>query len=184
MEGLESFSALILAGGQSSRMRKDKYKLQYQGKSFLSLTQDKLAALSPSRVFISGGAIEGGLSDLVEGIGPIAGIHAASKHTSESLLVVPIDMPMLTINNYKALIHAGMTHCRTTLFEGSPLPVFLHRNSHYAQIVENTIDSYSCKKDLSLYSLSQKLEALALDANNINLNNINTPSEYNSLTKR
>ncbi len=177
----DAYSALILAGGKSSRMGMDKRNLMYKGSTLLNCTLNLLKQLTPSNIFISGNDIEGGIQDIVQDIGPIAGIHAASKRTKESLLVLPIDMPMLQPSDCLQLIKIAQEHARCTTFKGSPLPCFLHHASSYHEVIEEIINTYSSARDLSLYTMTQKLNAILIDSEQVDLSNINKPQDYEKL---
>lgn len=93
--------ALILAGGRSSRMGRDKASLHYQGQRLIDVMVDLLGSFLGSRslVLISGNVpgYQCILDELSEQ-GPIEGLRCALAEIEdgESLLVVPVDMPLLT----------------------------------------------------------------------------------------
>jgi molybdopterin-guanine dinucleotide biosynthesis protein A len=83
---------LVLAGGASTRMQRDKAALLYHGKPQLQWTYDLLTEVC-ERVFVSVRAnqaqdpLRAGLPQIIdrlEGKGPIAGIVAAQKLTLTS----------------------------------------------------------------------------------------------------
>ena len=94
--------AVILAGGNSSRMGADKAALVYQGRSFLqriveelSFIDEILLSADEGRGFESLGLRIVG--DIYPGCGPISGLHAAlSACESDALFVTPCDMPLIT----------------------------------------------------------------------------------------
>lgn len=98
-----SFSAVILAGGKSSRMGRDKARLQVDGRTLLARQIQLVRATGAREIFISGRAdadyAEFGclvLRDEWPDAGPLAGIAAALEATSEPLLLVlAVDMPHL-----------------------------------------------------------------------------------------
>lgn len=97
----EPFTAVLLAGGKSTRMGRDKATLLIEGVSLWQHQLAKLRALAPSEVFISGpldgpwrGAGIEAVEDLLPGQGPLAGLHAALRRMSHDwLLVLAIDLP-------------------------------------------------------------------------------------------
>lgn len=109
------FAAVILVGGKSSRMGRDKADLQIGGQSLL-LRQIQLAEEAGAiEVFISGSSDRNGsqlkyrlLPDRFSEAGPLAGIEAAlDASTAPLLLVLAVDMPEITT----ALIRRLMAGC-------------------------------------------------------------------------
>lgn len=98
------FSAVILAGGRSSRMGRDKAFLEFRGESLLSRQISLAREIGASEVFISGrpdvdySAFKCPvLLDESSGLGPIAGIASALKTIDHPLLLVlAVDMPHVT----------------------------------------------------------------------------------------
>lgn len=90
---MKELSALILAGGKSSRMGRDKAALPWGNTTLLAYQFSRLRALGIEDVIISG---VGHLPDIYPGKGPLGGIHAgltAAKHAS--LLVISADTPLV-----------------------------------------------------------------------------------------
>ncbi len=97
-------SAVILAGGQSSRMGRDKAWLEFEGEPLLARQLRTVRSLRPAEVFISGRAGEDYsafdcpvLYDLRPGFGPVGGLERA-LHAAASplLLVVAVDLARMT----------------------------------------------------------------------------------------
>ncbi len=97
-------SAVILAGGESRRMGRDKAWVTYDGKPLLQLAVDKVRAVGVREIFISGRPGEDysafGCSVLLDreaGFGPLGGIERGlDACTSPLLLVLAVDMPRMT----------------------------------------------------------------------------------------
>ncbi len=97
--------ALILAGGSSSRMQRDKAALTYQGRIQLDRAVD-LAERHAAEVFISVRAAQAAepararrplIVDSVEGEGPLVGIRSAlAAHPEAAWLVIACDLPFLS----------------------------------------------------------------------------------------
>src|SRR5688572_9023694 len=99
-----TFNAVILAGGQSRRMGRDKAWLEVEGQPLIR-RQIKLAReIGATEVFISGRpdcdySTLGcpGLTDQFSNAGPLAGIERAlDTATAPLLLVLAVDLPRLT----------------------------------------------------------------------------------------
>ncbi len=110
----QAYTGIILAGGQSSRMGKEKGLIQWKGKT---LIEHAIAILSPvcEHIFISanndhfdsfGYPVVG---DLFPDCGPMGGIFSAlTKSETLNNIVIPSDTPFVTPALYRYLIsHAG-----------------------------------------------------------------------------
>ena len=97
-------SALILAGGESRRMGRDKAWVEFNGRPLIQLAVEKVRAIGVEELFISGrvGAdySEMGcpvLFDLEPGFGPMGGIERGlCVCASPLLLVLAVDLPRMT----------------------------------------------------------------------------------------
>jgi len=95
------FSALLLAGGRSTRMGTDKAGVVIDGAPLWQRQLATLRATGPADIFISGGPggpyAESGceiIQDQEPDQGPLAGLSAAWRHvSSDLLLVLAIDLP-------------------------------------------------------------------------------------------
>lgn len=95
------FSAVLLAGGQSNRMGRDKAGLLFAGEPLWQRQLATLRAAGADQLLISGPAhgpyADAGLpilADAAPGLGPLAGLAAALRHARcEWLLVLAIDLP-------------------------------------------------------------------------------------------
>ena len=106
------FAAVLLAGGRSQRMGRDKALLPLaDGQRLWQRQLGVLRALRPAELFISGPAREGfpvsvtRLEDQTPGLGPLGGIAAAlAAMRSPRLLVLAVDLPMMTADFLGALL--------------------------------------------------------------------------------
>lgn len=111
-----NFSAVILAGGQSSRMGRDKAWLEIGGETLLARQIKLVRAAGATEVFISGRAERDYstfgppvLTDNFPHCGPLAGIESALRICRGPLLLgLAVDMPHLTV----ALLQQLQTQCR------------------------------------------------------------------------
>lgn len=103
------FAALLLAGGQSSRMGQDKAQLVWAGQPLWQVQARKLQALQPTSLFIAcrqeQGLHETAPPDLQaewlfdplgQGSGPMLPILQALQQAARPLLVLAVDMPEMT----------------------------------------------------------------------------------------
>ena len=98
------FSAVILAGGKSKRMGRDKAWVEFGGKPLVQLAVEKVRELGIQEIFISGRAGEDYaalkcpvLFDLEPGFGPLGGIERGlCECSSPLLLVLAVDLPQMS----------------------------------------------------------------------------------------
>jgi molybdopterin-guanine dinucleotide biosynthesis protein A len=117
---MPSFSAVLLAGGQSTRMGRDKALMPVPGSGLL-LWQRQLRTLEelrPEEIFWSGPArsnLPGHvrvIPDEVENAGPLAGISAClNLLQSELLLALAIDLPRMNVAFLKSLLARCSPSC-------------------------------------------------------------------------
>lgn len=95
-------TGVILAGGASSRMGSNKALLPYQGGRFIEAIYRKMSALFDEVILVTNSPDQYGflpcrkVTDLVPGMGPLAGIHSGLCHSSNPrIFVTACDMPYL-----------------------------------------------------------------------------------------
>ena len=107
-----SHAAVLLAGGKSSRMGRDKSALLVEGEPLWQRQLAVLRATQPAEIFISGKSdgpyADCGveiLADEFPDCGPLGGIATALRHCqSERLLVLAVDMPAMTSEFLRTLL--------------------------------------------------------------------------------
>jgi molybdopterin-guanine dinucleotide biosynthesis protein A len=105
------FSAVILAGGQSSRMGRDKALLPCEGTTLLARQVRILRELGPAEILVSGraDADHGALRltvllDRFPDLGPLAGVERALEESRSALvLVLAVDLPRMTAGFLRGL---------------------------------------------------------------------------------
>jgi len=126
------FSALVLAGGRSTRMGRDKARLIVSGQTLLQRQTGLLRSLGVEQVFLScrPGEYQPGpgitlLSDNFPGKGPLAGVERGLQAIGQGLLLVlAVDMPAID----EPILRRLMASCSKTrgivpLIEGRPDPL-------------------------------------------------------------
>lgn len=112
-----AFSAVILAGGKSSRMGQDKALVNLGGQSLLARQIALVREVEAGEVFVSGRAGVGYsafgclvLTDYFSDVGPLAGIERAlDASSSPLLLVLAVDMPAMNSSMLRRLIASCTT---------------------------------------------------------------------------
>lgn len=184
---------LLLSGGSSSRMQRDKAQLAYAGKPQLQRAWQLLQAVT-TRAFVSLRAdqcndpLRSSLPQIVDtydAIGPTAGILSAQDAYPEvAWLVVACDLPLLDATTLQTLLDARDPTADATAFcsrfDGLPEPLcaLWEPSSHVLLKERHAGASYCPRKALIL--LRSKLLPAPGDA----LDNINTPEEFSEMQRR
>ncbi len=94
-------TGIILAGGKSSRMGKDKALIKYGDETFMSNSLKKLNELFDETIVVADNVGKYNIknvkiiNDIYPGKGPMGGIHAALKAAGNDwIFVIPCDMPI------------------------------------------------------------------------------------------
>lgn len=109
------FAAVLLAGGRSTRMGRDKAFARWKGEPLWKAQLDKLLALRPEKLMIAGRAEQDFASQLAEisfhadqtsvlclddpagdASGPMGAIARALRAADSPVLVLAVDMPLIT----------------------------------------------------------------------------------------
>ncbi|MEA4973193.1 MAG: molybdopterin-guanine dinucleotide biosynthesis protein B [Candidatus Metalachnospira sp.] len=103
------YSAVILAGGKSSRMGRDKADLYINEKTFLEVQIDKLRNLGFKEILVSG--YKGQNCDIMvvedkfEKKGPLGGLYSCLNFmTNSRCLIVPVDVPLIPAKDLEMLV--------------------------------------------------------------------------------
>jgi molybdopterin-guanine dinucleotide biosynthesis protein A len=179
---------LILAGGSSSRMHRDKAALKYQGSTQLDRAFE-LAGRHAAKVFVSVRANQVSdpmrshrpmIVDSTAGEGPIVGIRSAlAAFPQVAWLVLACDLPFLSDSAIDHLLRARDPAAFATAYksshDGLPEPLCaVWEPSAAAALAEYQAGGGHCpRKFLTRYAvrLIEPLDKRALD-------NVNTPEEY------
>ena len=125
-------TVVILAGGKSTRMGRDKLALPVGGGTMLTSAAERYGALFGRVVLSVGDGAERNVPgtetvrDLYPGCGPMAGLHAALKKWGEDVFLTAADMPY---SDPRAAISiaemcGGADACVLTDSVGRPEPLF------------------------------------------------------------
>ena len=189
---IDSIYGLVLAGGASTRMQRDKAALEYQGKTQLDRAFE-LASRHVGKVFVSVRADQRldptrakrpMIVDSVPGNGPIAGIRSAfAAHPNVSWFVLACDLPLFSEAFIYPLIRArdaeGFATSPATAYrsahDGLPEPLCAIWEPAAAQALGDyqAAGGHCPRKFLIRYGahLLDLPDPRALD-------NVNTPEEY------
>jgi molybdenum cofactor guanylyltransferase len=182
--------ALVLAGGRSTRMQRDKAALTYHGRTQLEWA---VALLQPyvQRVFVSvrpdqtTDPVRARFDQIVDArddLGPIAGIMAAqAKYPQVAWLVVACDLPFLDHNTLSTLIAARQPQRVATAYRSShdvlPEPLCaIYEPTSRERLIAHVESGKNCPRKFLIKSDVNLID----EPNPHALNNVNTPDEYGS----
>jgi len=185
---------LILAGGKSTRMGRDKSALVYHnGKDQVQYLYDVLSRFV-GRVFVSVRDNQRSQPHLqgynvIEDVrnidSPLNGILSAMDRFPEaSWLVVAVDMPFVNETAVQALCNVRNSELPATCFSspvrGGPDPLFAIWEAHAKAQIESQVEkaSITCPRKM-LTLLDSHIVQDGIDAKV--LSNINTPQEYSEV---
>jgi molybdopterin-guanine dinucleotide biosynthesis protein A len=182
--------ALVLAGGRSTRMQRDKAALTYHGRTQLEWA---VSLLQPhaQRVFVSvrpdqtSDPIRARFDQIVdtrENLGPVAGIMAAqAKHPQVAWLVLACDLPFLDNATLTHLIAARQPQRLATAYrsshDGLPEPLCaIYEPASREPLLAHVANGKDCPRKFLINSDVQLID----EPNPHALDNVNTPNEYGS----
>jgi molybdopterin-guanine dinucleotide biosynthesis protein A len=182
--------ALVLAGGRSTRMQRDKAALTYHGRTQLEWA---VSLLQPhaQRVFVSVRPDQTNdpvrarfdqIVDIQENLGPIAGIMAAqAQHPAVAWLVLACDLPFLDDATLRHLIFARQPQRLATAYrsshDGLPEPLCaIYEPASREPLLAHVAKGKDCPRKFLINSDVQLID----EPNPRALDNVNTPDEYGS----
>jgi len=186
-------SGLVLAGGASSRMKRDKASLNYSGQPEFSRAAGLLqrhcrrviVSVAPSRPLRGSAHDYEVLEDTYEGIGPLAGLLTAMReYPGEAWLAVPCDMPLLDEATVATLVSGRAPSRLATAFiggDGRPEPLCaIYEPASYDVFVERLRDGNS-----SLRAFLETGNAARITCDDTGaLRGVNTPEEAARVRER
>ncbi|MDC0230771.1 molybdenum cofactor guanylyltransferase [Aureispira] len=183
----EMLTAVLLAGGKSNRMQRDKAFLPFLGKTFIEHIIEAVRPLADRILIVANNPkcqqfnIEV-IKDIIKDSGPVGGIHTALTHTTSPYnLVLSCDIPLISSELLTFLIQNSIQTDINIISLNKriqPLTAIYHKEC--LPVFTNALKN----KELKLKQLFKKLKT-----NNIpcpshlthTLNNINTIEAYKQL---
>jgi molybdopterin-guanine dinucleotide biosynthesis protein A len=181
---------LVLAGGRSTRMQRDKASLAYHGRTQLEWAMELITpfverafvSVRPDQASDSVRAKFAQVVDAHENLGPIAGIVAAqTAHPDVAWLVLACDLPFLDAATLKHLVWARREDRPATAYrsshDGLPEPLCaIYEPASREAIMGYVATGKNCPRKFLIRSEAHLIE----EPNPRALDNVNTPEEYGS----
>lgn len=110
MDNQKEITAIVLAGGKSSRMGSEKGLVLLDNKPFVEHILEAVEPLVTKTIIVSGNSsydryANKRVEDIVQDAGPIAGIHSGLTHSAtENNIIISCDVPFVTTKLLKKLI--------------------------------------------------------------------------------
>jgi molybdopterin-guanine dinucleotide biosynthesis protein A len=160
-----ALTGILLVGGASSRFGSAKELAEYEGETLADRAWRLLGEACDERLAVG----RGGLAD--PGTGPVAaiaaGLHAA---THDLVVVVPVDMPLLTVEALHALADA----CRdAAVAQAGPLP---------CAVARRTLPAFEAG-ERRLRTVLDGLDTARIELEERLLANVNTPADLDTLAR-
>jgi molybdopterin-guanine dinucleotide biosynthesis protein A len=187
----DKISAIILAGGRSTRMGRDKARLKLDGKlTLLRSTADKLRAISEQIIISTDGRRYEGLGegitwadDAYPGGGSLVGLYSALKlAVNDYSLAVACDMPFLNIELLRYMLAQPRDYDILTIRVGRKIEP-LH--AIYAKSCLPIMAEMLATEQKKIHKLYDKVKVRYIteddidryDPEHLSFYNINTPEE-------
>jgi molybdopterin-guanine dinucleotide biosynthesis protein A len=173
-----NLAGVILAGGKSSRMGRDKSKLMIGKNSLLQHSQQLLKDTGIKHIYISGNA---GIKDQDKNKGPVSGIYSCLQNLEDYdyIIFIPVDMPL--INKYVILKLISMKNLSAIYFKNHFLPLLINNNHMNRKIIAQQLHNHK----LSINNMLKQINADSIDSHfpETTFLNANTPEEWLAIKK-
>jgi molybdopterin-guanine dinucleotide biosynthesis protein A len=188
--GAAPIYGLVLAGGRSTRMQRDKAALEYAGRTQLERAVELITPLV-EQAFVSvrpeqtGDPLRARFAQIVdsgEAAGPIAGIIAAqARHPDAAWLVLACDLPLLDQQTLEHLLRSRRPARQATAYrsshDGLPEPLCaIYEPSSREPIRAYVASGRDCPRKFLINADTALIDQPDPGA----LDNVNTPREYGS----
>lgn len=177
-----ALAGIVLAGGQSRRMGRDKAMLPWKESSLLAHMHALLREAGAQPVVVSGAYPEfDGVVDVIPGQGPLGGLYSVVQTLPDGIAwVVPVDMPRLDVALLHRLHDAPEAAC--VIFAGQPLPMRLRIDVRTRETLARLLADPDGPRSLRI--LQQTLGTVELAEREEaagRLANCNTPEQFKEL---
>lgn len=178
---------VILAGGQSRRMQRDKALLEISclsdSPTVLNYLIDRLESTATFNEIVVSRNADGFLRDLIPGLGPLGALHTLAENYPDYLaFVLPVDMPGLQVKEVSTYLFDELekNDSSACYIGGFTFPLALRLDESVKQVLKKRIST--ARGDLSVKGFLQAIKAYKLPMpeglNGQQFLNINTPQAW------
>lgn len=185
--------SVLLAGGQSSRMGRNKILLKIDNQTLLDRAFNLLQSSGSDRIFISGEIkAYDCVPDILPHCGPLGGIYSILDLIKKEnglddspLLIIPVDMPILNVDALARLVvHSVNEDC--VHYENEIFPCVLKASeSLYDHLSDIFSESTELGGKRSMKGLIKHLKARAISVNDLPddvFMNVNRPEDWDKVS--
>ena len=178
---MEQCSAIILAGGYSSRMGRNKAELDFHGVSFLQHQVNKLRTIGIEDLVIAGysSTMEETytVTDVYPHRGPLSGIHAGLLAIrNDAALVLAVDTPLVPEALLRQLIEAHSEGATVVTTENGIEPLIGVYDRKLSSVCEQLLQGEN--SSLRFFLRTAGYTPLPFSGDKRLLENCNTPEDY------
>ena len=182
---VKPFSVIVLAGGRSLRMGRDKADLSWEHGDLLNSLLTRLMPLSDDVIVISNTVRKipqraRQVADVIAGKGPLSGIHAGLVYAEHDLVfVTACDVPFLVPELALELVHAvGLADGSVAVYNKQIEPLFACYHKRCTPVIEQLLKQEKYKVTDFLQNINwvtvQKLD----ERDDCCFMNVNTSIDY------
>ncbi|MEA9565843.1 MULTISPECIES: molybdenum cofactor guanylyltransferase [Xanthomonas] len=183
MSAASPWTGVVLAGGRSSRMGQDKAMLLWRGRPLVAQMQALLRDAGAQDVLISGQRPDyDGIADTHPDLGPLGGLVSVIDQVADltTLVVVPVDMPLLSTQLIARLLTPAQQRCVT--FDEQMLPMRLCIDASVREALSTLMHGAAASRSLRALQRSLQCHRVAVtDSERAAFVNCNTPEQWSQL---
>lgn len=176
-------AGIVLAGGLSSRMGRDKATLQRAGETLLARACRVLYEAGADPVRVSGDYPQfAGIVDVVPRQGPLGGLYSVLPSLSDGWAwVIPVDMPHLESTLLVGMMQAaGHDTAACIRYGAEPLPMLLRVDARSRALISARVHDACAPRSLRALQAGLGVIEIPVDAAlRPLLANCNSPAEWN-----
>lgn len=179
-------SGIVIAGGKSLRMGKDKSSLKYRNQSFLDRAIGLLQNFTGDLIVSTNDKLKNKnvkvQQDAVQNAGPLGGLYTCLPQIkNDRALVIPVDMPLLSVEVLQYLLQQADIRKKITVFQAGGRVQML--TGLYHKDIVPVLKKQLAAGDYKLRNLLQKVPSQIVEAADFTplFVNINTPGELQKL---
>lgn len=184
----KDITAIILAGGQSSRMGSDKGLTMFNNKPFIQHIIDVVRPMCREIIIVSSNLAYDVFectrqADIITNVGPLGGIHSGLKHSTTNVnLIISCDVPMISkpVIEQLYLGYSGDYEVIQTMVDNKSMPLVALYHKSCISPLENWLANDKRRVREFVESLRLKTVTIAEEQRN-DLLNINSPQQLKKI---